>query len=228
MALGESYMLDTDADGEQENVTLYQIDGETTEVQLSVLGGGNETYVSNDGYFQSAYYVRFEGGGACVLLSMDWGSDDWYTTVYRMNGSATPEKTDELQGYVAGVEGVTVTAEDYIDALGTYMSTCEFTLDKDLTLNPVGDGLWHTIDNSQYITTTAQVPVEILENGAYVDGTLLPGISIRITASDSATVAYFEEQDGTQGRVYYTSEEGLLYINGVQDWDCFETLPYSG
>jgi len=228
MTPGVSYMLDSDADGVEENVTLYQIDGETTEVQLSVLGGGDETYSAEDGYFVSAYYVNFGSGSACVLLSMDWASDDWYTVVYRMDGNATPEKTDEMRGYVDGIDGVTITAASYIDALGTYLSQCEFTLGKDLTLSPAGDGLWQMKDNNQYITTTAEVPVELLTNGAYADGTLAPGTSIRITASDAMTVAYFVEQDGTEGRVYYTNEEGLIYIDGVQDWDCFETLPYSG
>lgn len=224
-----SYMFDSDEDGQEENVTIYVLEdaGDRQKIQVSVLCG-SETYAESEGFFNAAYYVDLAGGKACVLLSMDAMSDDWWTAVYRMDGGAEPVVTDEVSGYVEQIDGTSVTMVDNIDVLGTYVSQCEFTLDGGLELKPKGDGLWYVREYNEYITAVAELPVEIRSGSRYTSGTLLPGTSIQITATDNETMAYFVEQDGTKGRLRFTREEGTLLIGGVGEWDCFETLPYAG
>jgi hypothetical protein len=224
-----SYMFDSDEDGQEENVTVYVLEdvGDRPEIQISVLSGG-EACAVNEGFFNAAYYVDFVGGKACVLLSMDAMSDDWWTAVYRMDGGATPVVTDEVSGYVERIDDASVTMVDNIDVLGTYAAQCEFSIGDGLELEPAGDGLWYVREYYEYITAVEELPVEMRSGSKYTAGTLAPGTAIQITATDNETVAYFIEQDGSKGRLRFTREEGTLFIDGMDEWDCFETLPYAG
>ncbi len=224
-----SYTFDSDENGQPENVTLYVLEdaGDRPEIQLSVLSGA-ETYAANEGWFMSAYYMDFTGGQACVLLSMDAMSDDWWTAVYRLNGGTMPVMTDQTSGYVERLDGWSVTMVDNIDVLGTYNAQCEYQIGDSLDLKPAGDGLWHMRENDEFITCLVELPVEFRADNSYKPGILEPGASSRFTSTDNETMVYFEGQDGSEGRLQFTREGGSLSINGMEDWDCFESLPYAG
>jgi hypothetical protein len=229
-----NYLVDSDANGQKETLTLYDMDAlGGFGVKLEVHGQKKKSFYESS-YLISAFYINYGNGNACVLLSLDEASDDYYTNVYRLGGGASLEKTDETLGYVRKVDGATIKVKDFIYVLGTYMSDCEFTLGDDMTLTPAGDGLWHVEDiegygNGTYLTTKVALPVEWLEDGSYVVGTLSTGESIRITASDRETVAYFVCKDDKEGRLYFETGDGWgLIINGMDEYDCFEELPYEG
>lgn len=70
-----------------------------------------------------------------------------------------------------------------------------------------------------------------------VDGrqTALPaGTSLYINATDDAGTAWFTtaEPSGAEavsGEIHYErNEEYTLLVNGVSEWEYFETIPYSG
>ncbi len=224
-----SYTFDSDEDGQEKSVTIYVLEGagDRPKIQISVLSGG-ETCSLIEGYFNAAYYADFPGAKACVLLSMDAMSDDWWTAVYRMDGGAAPEVTDEVSGYVEQIDNASVTMVDNIDVLGTYVSQCEFTIGDGLELKPAGDGLWYVREYDEYITAVTELPVEMRSGSKYTAGTIAPGTDIQITATDNESEAYFIMQDGGKGRLRFTREEGTLFIGGIDEWECFETLPYAG
>jgi hypothetical protein len=224
---GLHYRIDSDGDGQEEILTLYEAKGESG-VELKVQLGGKETGVTEDSYFISGFYADYGNGQACVMLSMDEASDDYYTNVYHIRGGETPIKTNTVLGYVEQINGTTISMVDYINVLGTYLSDCDFTLGENLKLEPAGDGLWH-VGEGNYITTKLELPVEWQENDTYSAGTLASGTTIEVTVSDRLTVAYFTCKDGRKGRLYFTrGDTWYLTVNGLSEYDCFEELPYSG
>ncbi|MCD7792335.1 MAG: hypothetical protein LUG92_02895, partial [Oscillospiraceae bacterium] len=79
------------------------------------------------------------------------------------------------------------------------------------------------------LTAARDLPVTI--DGAAA--TLAAGSRIRITGTDNIGTVYFRDVDtGTEGSIAFERGTGdnsyLLYIDGVSEYDCFESLPYVG
>ena len=76
--------------------------------------------------------------------------------------------------------------------------------------------------------TKAKVPVKIEKNGELTEQELPAGTKIYPVNTDNESVLGFELEDGTYGEIQFIRKEGIIYINNVQEYDCFEDLPYAG
>ncbi len=222
------YAVDLNGDGKKETVTITTGAGSGRGIATLTVkdNNGRESVVSNEGAFISAYYL-VNKSGACVVISMDAASDDYWSVVYRLDGT-TPVEACNISGYIEKIDNTTVKVFDPVYTLGTWNAYRDYTFNDGFILNPSGDGLWHVTENDKLIVTSKELPVQLLENGAYKKATLKAGTEIRVIATDQQTLVLLELTDGRQGKIVITRDSWMVMIEGVQDEEWFKSLPYSG
>lgn len=192
---------------------------------LAEENNGRESAAAYDGYFVSAYYCE-TGRGACILLTTDIGVSESVTT-YVLDASSLTE-TDSVGGSVKSITDGAINVSCHVDMLGTYSATREYTLNEDFTLELAGDGLYDITENDFFLETTQKLPVQMLENGQYKDGTLAAGAELCVTATDAESVVHFKTRDGRAGRLSVTVENWEILIDGKLAEEWFVELPYAG
>ena len=115
-----------------------------------------------------------------------------------------------------------------IDVLGTYTAYSNYILAEDGTLHQEGE--WYSIGSTyetHILTNIRELPVTV--NG---QKTVLPaGSKIRLTATDGKGLVRYQRIDSVEeGEIAFTREEDgwSVYIDGVQETEYFEDLPYAG
>jgi len=229
LSLDVPYSVDLDKDGKNETVTVKKIpqEGGHDAVRLSVRdSGGNESLVSMSGDFLSAYLFWNASGVPCAIISVDMASADYETTVCRFNGTA-PVESCSVSGEVQeiGISGIKLFDPVYV--LGTWDAYRTYTLSGNFLLKPSGDGLWH-VTGTGNIVTAKKLPVQLYKDGAYKSTELAGGTAMHITATDQKKVVYFKLTDGRKGKLAITRDSYRVMINGVEDIEWFEFLPYAG
>lgn len=182
----------------------------------------------------SAFLDCRTDGRVFLIFDADYASDDFVTFVYELTDGVLKE-CDRKEGL--SVQGGTVNTESlrlrmHLDVLGTYTSFMDYTIDGNGNLEASGE--WFEIaENSsawQELLTVRELPVRIKGE----ETTLPAGSHIRITATDNQGIARFTKTDtGESGEIHYVRGDGAedtwtIYIDGVPDYEYFETLPYAG
>ena len=140
-------------------------------------------------------------------------------------------------GYITGLGENALYLNGSQDVLGTYFGWRAFTL-KDGRFETCDDGLWHfdrdleDADTWDWgcLTVKQEAKATFQNEGKESEGALQVGDKLVITASDKATRAYFETQDGRQGylEIAPNAEQGWGWlVNGVSENDVFEIVPYA-
>ena len=203
------YSLDVNGDGKKETVTIKSVAERTTNlfVKDSV---GNESSVSARGYFKAAYFYRNSGGKSCVLLSLDSASDDYFTTVYLLDGTA-PTKVDSTSGCVMSLSKTSVTMFDPVYVLSTWDATRTYELLGNFKLS--GASYWTITGPTRYLSAKVGVPARIKNSsGAYTPATLEKGTKIRLTTTDCKTYVRFLSNGRTTGNFgYHHQRVSCLY-----------------
>ncbi len=182
----------------------------------------------------SARILRQANGRVFVAYDTDMASDDYVTFVYEITGGEILKvlETDISNSLDEGyVSPDILRLRTRLNILGTYSAAADYEIQEDGHLKLMtevyeleNEGTW------RLLTTTRELPVTI-------DGeeTMLPvGSQIRLTAIDkNGTVWYREEGTGTEGEIHYTSgdefgNEWPICIDGLEDFEYFEMLPYAG
>lgn len=223
------YVADLDKDGKNETVTVSTVpqEGGRYAVRLSVRNsGGKESGVSVGGVFMSAYLCRSASGVPYAVISVDAASADFGISVYRFNGTA-PVESCSVSGTVQEIGASGIKLFDPVYILGTWDAYRSYTLSGDFLLKPTGDGLWHVAEAGS-IVTAKKLPVELYSGGTYKAAELAAGTAIHITATDQKKAVFFKLMDGRKGKLAITRDSYRVMINGVEDIEWFESLPYAG
>ena len=234
MEIGQEYALS----GKEEGNTLMiqeHIDKMGDQIQIDVKTKYNTEVIEFYGIHTEAAYLIEDVKGCFLLLSTDLCSDDYRMYVYRIE-EGIAKKVQEYNGL--WIDGKSVISPEQIvlaqqlEVIGSYNGHAEYVLDETGALNRVGDMYSieiHDSDVMWILTITQELPVEM-------DGemrTLPVGAQIRLTGTDDLGVATFrEEVTGLEGKIYFTKGDGIsswgTYIQGKQDMEYFEFVPYVG
>ncbi|MBR6771637.1 MAG: DUF3298 domain-containing protein [Lachnospiraceae bacterium] len=177
------------------------------------------------------YLLQREDGRSFLLFYGDMASDDYVTYVYEITDGQIRQTQEPLSG--TAIKEGTVTVERMelgtrIDVLGTYTAYSNYILAEDGTLHQEGE--WYSIGSTyetHILTNIRELPVTV--NG---QKTVLPaGSKIRLTATDGKGLVRYQRIDSVEeGEIAFTREEDgwSVYIDGVQETEYFEDLPYAG
>ncbi|MBS6397294.1 MAG: DUF3298 domain-containing protein [Clostridiales bacterium] len=192
------------------------------------------TEVGSFGRLSDVYLIHREDGRVFLLLDADYASDDFVTFLYELT-DGTLQARDRLEGVSlqdGNVNTELLTLRMHLDVLGSYYSMMDYRISEEGKLVQETENFTITTDASPFrlLVTVKELPATV--NGEEV---LLPvGSRIRITATDNAGTAYFKDEDtGAEGSISYVRGDGAedqwtLYIDGVQEYEYFEMIPYAG
>lgn len=246
--------VDLDGDGANEGIGWAMVPNEYGEAFLTLTvttaDGEALTYPTSILY-GAVYLADLDGDGAAeILLSGDVMSDDYYTFCVRYADGALTEvlfadvgRGDNGDGYhkygygaVTAIDGNRLTLCGSQDVLGTWMAARDFTLTPAWRFETADDGLWRREADLSDAEVWDYAALRLKAALPYADpdgnpaGTLQPGDSILITASDKREIAYFAAPGGVQGTLKlspdYEKGWGWL-VNGQSEDALFEYVPYA-
>ncbi len=255
LAEGETVEIDLDGDGVAESVswavetTEYGVDCLTMTVQPKA--GKALVYATDIVWKAEAFALDLDGDGAVeLLLSGDVMSDDYYTACLRYDGSALYEvlfpdgnRGDNGGGYfkqgygrVTDIKDGRLTLSGSQDVLGTWFATRQVRLSPYDRFEFDDDGLWtrdaldlEDPDIWQYAALTAKVELTYTAPDGS-EATLPAGEKLLVVASDKEATAHFTTPDGIVGALDISPDYDRGWgwrVNGVNESDCFEYVPYA-
>ncbi len=185
------------------------------------------------GSFGDAYLLQLSDGRSFVLFDVDYASDDYVSFLCEITDDSPVLRSRlegvSLQGGTIGTEVQTLRV--HLDVLGSYDAYMDYVIGENGELMQTEEVFEIRSDNYDFriLTVTRELPVSADGQAA-----VLPvGTRIRITGSDNAGTAYYRDEDsGRKGAISYVRGDGEnaweLYIDGVSEYEYFETLPYAG
>lgn len=206
-------MLQYDVSEENAHCSLWLGENEKTLGEFMVLG--------------NAYLLRSDEEIYC-LIEMDVVSDAYETYVYRLTEGVIKEVA-RLDGSVdagnVNPDGIMINSRVYL--LGTYGGTKTYHFD-DKGQFVTEDTEYILKSNEMVLTTKTDLSVTLEET----PNVLPAGSNIVLTSTDGETYVNFTIQEtGQTGTLAVEREEGETYrllVDGKDEYDCFETLPYAG
>jgi len=253
--MGAAVSVDLDGDGAQEQLTWNTVEiseyDTIAEIRVQTADGAEIGWGSDLLYNAQVYICDIDADGTHeIFVSGDEMSDDYVTYVLRCTGSALQqlpfadvcrgENTggyyDRGYGRVTAIEGCEISLTGSQDMLGTWFATRRFML-LDGQFEIVDDGYWicdvdiNDTEAWQYrsLNPISAIPVTFVENYQMFSGELQPGERILLTRFDKFD-AFFVTEDGRHGflTAHPDEENGWGWaIDGVSEYELFETLPYA-
>ena len=250
LAEGQRQSVDLNGDGTMEEIVVV-MEGVEEEYLLAVYVTGADGGVCGYGTdiirAESLCVTDLDGDHMMeIILSGDECSDDYSTyCLHYDEGALSPllfadaNRGDNEGGYfdrgygaVLEINGRELTLIGSQDVLGTWMASRVFTL-KDGRFELEDDGLWKMYDRTddpdmwEYGSLNPVVDIDVDFNGAA--GQLHPGERFMLTASDKISIVYFVTEDGRTGSFPIAPDPGEWgsLVGGVNEYECFEYLPYA-
>lgn len=204
---------------------------EEYENELFLMVGEEETVLGQQ-WLEHAYLMSRPDGKQFVIFDVDWASDDFETFVYDVTDGKMEQTADvwaELDG--GNIQLDRVNLQFTLNVFGTYGSDMPHAFTDEGELTALGER--YEIEQRsdwQGLTTIRELPVT-------VDGqnmTLPVGTKLSITATDNQGTAWFTAEDeggnSIEGEIHYEriDDDYQLYVDGVSEYEYFETLPYAG
>ncbi|MBQ9991784.1 MAG: DUF3298 domain-containing protein [Lachnospiraceae bacterium] len=220
-----------EASGEKESICLFadSTDEEAYSLQTYIFKVGEtaETVAEMDRLIRS-YLLQREDGRSFLLFYGDMASEDYVTCVYELTGGGIRKIQDGGQG--AFIQKGSISTQGFtlgirVEALGTYTAYADYLLDGDGSLKPKGE--WYPIRQAAVLTSIKELPV-------VVDGQkkmLSAGSRIQLIGTDGEGILRYQMMDSVEnGEIHFTrGEDGWpIYVEGVEDTEYFEDLPYVG
>lgn len=214
--------------GEENKISLKTQWTEYDMLNVSIVTGEVEESIGEFGRFYDAYVIKRKDNRCFLIVTCDWMSDDYVTFVYEIT-NGTVIKCDELGG--AAINGGLITADKIelsmrLDVLGTYSAQMDYHLDESGKLTQAEEIF--SLGGIGTLTIIKPLPV-VLEGEEVL---LNVDTKIRLTGTNNVDEVYFEVlETGKTGIVYYEmqDEESWIHmIDGVSEYEYFESLPYAG
>lgn len=211
-------------------LTLIKAQEEEMFPTLAITAGELTTELEALEYVDCAHVIRRANGRMFLLFDIDIASDDYVTLMYEL----MPEElrmTAEL--YESSIDQGNVNVDSLkliqrIDILGSYSVEADYRIETDGALTLESD--WFGIVSNSYqptITAVREVPVVIDGEDA-----LLPvGSRLQLLGTDKVGIIRFRElNSGTEGEIHFNrnEEKWAIYIEGMEEFEYFENLPYAG
>ncbi|HWQ59288.1 MAG TPA: hypothetical protein VN540_09745 [Clostridia bacterium] len=139
-------------------------------------------------------------------------------------------------GSINKIENGVITMSDTVDILGSWWCQTQYRMTSaGFGMERVPGSVW-SFDSSDYtaqdwdwsMITSALVPVTL--DGQTSPTTLPVGTRLIPIDTDGETYVHFITEDGTKGTIYVTfnSDSWGYSIDGIDEYDLFENLPYAG
>lgn len=173
------------------------------------------------------YLIRKDEEIYC-LVQYDCASDDYVTNVYCLSDGVLSQ-TDHVEASVnpGSISPWKVDMETWVYILGTYGGKMSYHFTEEGKLL-TEDMEYQLVENDFVLTTTTDLPVSMEEQE-----TILPaGSHVILTATDNESyVKFVIQESGQTGTLYLSRNEKEYYriiVDGKDEYDCFEILPYAG
>ena len=206
---------------------MLEYEWEDYQANCALWLGEQKINISDFASLEDAYLVRTDGEVYC-LVEMDMASDDYITFLYRLTNGVIEEAVQVGAAIDAGnINPDEIVMEAWVYFLGTYggLKTYRFAENHGFTTE---DEEYILFGNTTVLTTTVDLPV-ILEG---TENTLPAGSHIVLTATDGESYVKFQIQEtGQNGKMEVQrgeEETYQLFIDGMDEYECFEMLPYAG
>lgn len=187
--------------------------------QLMELGyGSNLDYV---------YYVHDSDDRNYILFSYDAMSDDFVTELYEIkNGSLTEIQT--IEGSISVIAGDRVGMNVTVNVLGTYGAYRSYRIEEGAFV-PVEErfDLWNE-ERQRKVVLAADVKGSVMTEDGMMEKEFVSGTALYLVNTDGESVVGFYLDDGTYGELYFSRKDWTIYIDGVEEYELFEELPYAG
>ena len=198
-----------------------------TEMYHSLWLGQNELPLESFLTLEDSYIVRTESEVYC-LIEVDFASDDYVTYVFCITEGVL-EKVAEIGAAIDGgnISSQGIKMESWVYLLGTYGGVKNYYFDASGKL-VTEDEEYILEKNTVVLTTKVDLPIVLDET----ESVLPSGSHIVLTATDGESYVKFTIQEtgqcGTLKVQRGNGESYALYVNGMDENDCFEFLPYAG
>lgn len=230
--------MDVTGDGKEEDILVEFIpDEENNDEMIPVLTLNGQRLSYDDCYcFDGrAYYTETVDGGHFIIIESTYLN--YYTTLSFTDvssGQPVFNGANEAMRGVGAIFAMTNTGaiiESHVDMLGTYLGTRSYQFSKNgMTAiderYAFSNGVWE--EERRGPVTKAEVPCRLEKNGVLEDATLPAGIRIYPANSDENTVVGFYLEDGTYGEILFERKDHTVMINGIEESELFDELPYAG
>ena len=225
-AVPVNYPVSICVDGVEKEFCIHRTYTEDYSEHISLSYGTNIISLNEYVMLEDVYLLKQESG-IYLLYEIDYASDDYETFLYRF----TEDSVQEMDKIWANIDDSNVNGDTFelgfcIDVFGTYTSNQTYYIDENGKF--ATDETEYTIKQSTDIKSIVNLPIE--KNGKMT--TLPAGSMIRIIGTDNQTkativiVSTLEE-----ATLYFNRNEENPYdidINGMDQYECFEMLPYAG
>lgn len=236
--------IDLNGDGIKEWLLINVRDSETNgepdyRSVITVSAGRDEKKLNGTGYqmpggFTEAYLMRTEDGRSYLYAASSGDNDYSLMDVFDLNGE-TPVHlgtvNDTPQRHLLSSPG-NFTLYTRLDALGTYNGRRRYRVGADGM--PEALEAVYRINNGERwertITSVRPVPVWMEKDGGgeKVRTELPAGTKFCPKKTDGETFVEAELEDGRSCEIRYELSDYRRIIEGVDEWEYFEDLPYAG
>lgn len=233
-----SYMLDYtenrgdfDGDGQEDVLEIKTEMDEYENQKFSLSYNGEVTDLGYCAVFGGAYYLHGADGRNYVIVSFDEASDDYVTNLYELKDGKLLDIQAYVEGNLQNLIGNRAGLGVSVYTLGTYAAYRSYRIE-DGAFVPVEERF--EFYNGESVTPergiVLKAPLKVmLERDGKMTGEELPAkTALYPVNSDNESVLGFRLDDGTYGELSFVRKDGMIYMDGVSEFDIFEDLPYAG
>lgn len=208
---------------------MLQYEWTDTGANCSLWLGENEKSMDYFDVLKDAYIV-YVGEEIYCLIEVDMASNDYVTYVYRLTDGVIEEVTALNAAIDQGnVNAEAIQMEFRVYLLGTYRAMKTYEFDENGRF--VTEDTEYVLSGNEYALTTV-VDLPVLMDEEETENILPAGSSMILTATDDETYVKFKLQETGQTGVLKVErneeEPYLITVNGMEERECFEMLPYAG
>lgn len=241
---GERYALsmDTNGNGEEDLISFsFTEDEDTFQNQFQIMKEDGDLYSSSNvelyGLFSDAYVVETEDGRPYLYVELSRENNCRLLEVFDLGEKFCHAGTCEASFYgnpIINTDKFLLYQKVYV--LGTYMTYQEYHVGED-GMPVTDDSIFYVPDLGEdygfELTSTRELPVKMHQDkeGAVKTDEILPaGTVFVLRKTDAETFAEMELSDGRRCDIILEKDmENYGYlIDGINEFECFEVLPYAG
>lgn len=224
---GFAEMVDVNGDGKEATVYLETISdeelGDTYILHIddeSIENGGDDAL-----YMCEPMFVHSSTGNYFMLDCV--GMSDWHTT-YLYDAAKNYYLVQSIDGHITEISDGECTIQSKVDAFGTWGAKKEYSYD--------GNGFVTTdkVDNLDNLPSKGDdaIGITLLKKLTYTDKdgnqqTLAKGTVIYPTVLDGDKLEFMTEDGAESGYFTFVYEDGVRYVDGVDENDMFAGMPYA-
>ena len=226
--MGLAEMIDINGDGNDEIVYLETTEDTENYTNTYILHiGEDEIKLSDvDLYDCDPMFVHCSTGNYFMITTT--ASNDWHT-IHMYNADKNFAMVQSLDGTIKEIWNNKAKISYRVDAFGTWTAVKDYTYDGNgFSTNETYDKLQNdprTNGNAMGITLLKNLDYTD-ENG---DSETLKAGTVIYPITNYENQLEFVNKDGTiQGYFDYIYEDGVRYVNGVEEYKMFDNMPYAG